>query len=102
MSFTEPDFQKLAARMDRLESQNRKWKLAAFLLAVCTSSLVLIAARRADQIDPSTIRAHFVEAQEFILKDADGQVYARLTLTPSKKVDGRVLVELRTGAAILQ
>ena len=91
MKFTETDFQALAARLDKIESQNRRWKLAAILLAMSTSSLVLMAAKRADQIDPSTIRAHFVEAQEFILKDPGGQVFARLTLTPSKRVDGRML-----------
>jgi hypothetical protein len=57
MKFTEPDFQVLATRLDKLESQNRRWKLAAILLAVSTSALVLMAAKRADQVDSSTIRA---------------------------------------------
>jgi hypothetical protein len=92
MKFTEPDFQVLATRLDKLESQNRRWKLAAILLAVSTSALVQMAAKRADQVDSTTIRAHFVEAQEFILKDPDGQVFARLTLSPSKRVDGRMLL----------
>ena len=52
MQHTEPDFQALATRMDKLEAQNRKWKLASILLAVSSASLVLVAAKPADRIDP--------------------------------------------------
>jgi hypothetical protein len=86
MQFTERDFQTLAARMDKLEAQNRKWKLASILLAVSSASMVLIAAKPADRIDPNVIHARTVEAQDFVIKDADGQIRARLTLNPQVKI----------------
>jgi hypothetical protein len=85
MKYTEPEFQALVARMDKLEAQNSKWKLASVLLAVSSASLVLIAAKPADRIDPTVIHVRTVEAQDFVLKDEDGQVRARLTVNPNKK-----------------
>ena len=87
MQHTEPDFQALATRMDKLEAQNRKWKLASILLAVSSASLVLVAAKPADRIDPGVIHARTVEAQDFVVKDEDGQIRARLTLNPNKKME---------------
>jgi hypothetical protein len=87
MPSTNNELQTLSARLDKLEIQNRRWKLAAIVLALSSSSLVLIAAKPADHIDSSTIRARSVEAQDFILKDEDGEVRARLSLrSHSKKV----------------
>jgi hypothetical protein len=74
------DMQALSARLDKLETQARRWKLATMLLALSSASLILIAARPADHIDSSVIRARSVEAEDFILKDQDGQVFARLSL----------------------
>jgi hypothetical protein len=90
MQFTEHDFRTLAARMDKLEAQNRKWKLASILLAVSSASLVLIAAKSADHIDPGVIHARTVEAKDFVLKDEDGQIRARLTLNPQMKIKKEV------------
>jgi hypothetical protein len=86
MNFTEPEFQALAARLDKLEAQNGKWKLASILLAVSSASLVLIAAKPADNIDPRVIHARTVEAQDFVIKDEDGQIRARLTLNPQVRI----------------
>ncbi len=80
------DLQALAARLDRLETQNRRWKLAAILLALSSTSLVLIAAKPADHVDSAVIHARTVEAQDFVVKDEDGQIRARLTLNPQVKI----------------
>ena len=73
----------LAARVQKLEASNRRWKLATALLLLCGSSLALIGAKAADRIEPPVVRASTVEAREFILQDETGHVYARLTLNPS-------------------
>jgi len=40
-------------------------------------------AKPADGIEPPVVRASAVEAQEFVLKDETGHVYARLSLSPA-------------------
>jgi hypothetical protein len=90
---THREFRELAARLDKLEAQNRRWKLASILLAVCSASLVLIAAKPADQIDPNVIHARTVEARDFVLKDEDGQIRARLTVNPKKASKGAVILD---------
>jgi hypothetical protein len=89
MASSNSDLQVLSARVDKLEYQNRRWKLATVVFALASASLVLIAAKPADHIDSSTIRARSVEAQDFILKDEDGQVHARLSLRPHSKNPGQ-------------
>jgi hypothetical protein len=90
MNHAEPEFQALAARMDKLEAQNRKWKLASILLAVSSASLVLMAAKPADRFDSGVIHARTVEAKDFVLKDENGQIRARLTLNPQMKIKKEV------------
>lgn len=80
MDFTQSELHLLAARVEKLEAQNRRWKLAGVFFALSGVSLVLMAAKPADRMEPPVVRAGAVEAQEFILKDADGHVYARLSL----------------------
>jgi hypothetical protein len=95
MKYPETDLQALAARVAKLEAQNRKWKLASLLLALAGGSLVLMAAKPADHIDLNVIHARTVEAQDFALKDEGGQVHARLTLNPATKRQlngGRTLI----------
>jgi hypothetical protein len=89
MKYTEPALEALVARMDKLEAQNRRWKLAGILLGLSSLSLVLMAAKAADHTDPTVVHARTVEAQDFVLKDEDGQVRARLTLNPNKTRHGR-------------
>jgi hypothetical protein len=93
MNPKQPEFPELAARIDKLEAQNHRWKLATILLAVSSASLVLIAAKPADQIDPNVIHARTVEAKDFVLKDEDGQIRARLTLNPKKASKGAVILD---------
>ncbi len=80
------DLQALSARLDKLETQARRWKLASIVLALSSASLILIAARPADHIDSAVIHARTVEAQDFVVKDEDGQIRARLTLNPRVKM----------------
>ncbi len=84
MQVSQPELQALVSRLDHLESQNRGWKIAATLFGLSTVSLLLLAAKPADRLDPNVIHARTVEAQDFVLRDADGQVRARLTLNPRK------------------
>ena len=86
MKSTVSDFQALSDRLDKLETQNQRWKMAAIVLALSSASLVLIAARPADHIDSAVIHARTVEAQDFVVKDEDGQIRARLTLNPRVKM----------------
>ncbi len=74
----------LAARVEKLEAQNRRWKLISVVFVVSGLSLMLIGAKPADRVDPTAIRAKTVEAQEFILKDQDGHVYSSLSLNSAR------------------
>ena len=87
MNSTNSEIQILAVRVERLEAQNRRWKLISALFALSGVSLVLMGAKPADRIDPPMVRAGTVEAQEFILKDETGHICARLSLNlPIKTV----------------
>src|ERR1700726_2884011 len=86
MSSPNSDLQVLAARLDKLESRACRWKLASIVLAATSTALILMAAKPADRIDSAVIHARTVEAQDFVVKDEDGQIRARLTLNPQVKV----------------
>jgi hypothetical protein len=80
MTKTEIEFTELGDRVRKLERQNRRWQLATlFLLFVVASSLAtgLVAQER---IEPPLMRAKTVEAQSFLLKDADGNIRGRMNL----------------------
>jgi hypothetical protein len=67
----------LLQRAERLEQRIRRWKLAALvLLLVC---LVLLLAGF-DYAQPNLVKARSVEAQNFVLRDADGQIRARMAV----------------------
>jgi hypothetical protein len=64
----------------------------SMVIALTGVSLVLIGAGRSDTVNMPVMRARTVEAQEFLVKDADGRVRARLSLYPNGpevKVDGK-------------
>lgn len=65
----------LSQRVERLELENRRWKLAALVLLL--GCLVLLLAGF-DFAQPNVMKARSVEAQSFVLRDADGQVRARM------------------------
>jgi hypothetical protein len=74
------EFQTLVARVEKLESQSRRWKHASALLSLFGVAFLLMGAKPADNFDKQVIRAGTIEAQQFVLKDEDGHVYARLSL----------------------
>jgi hypothetical protein len=80
MNSPQPNLDLLAARMQKLEASNRRWRLLNAVLLLSGASVALMGAKPADRLEPPVIRAGAVEAQEFILKDTDGHVYARLSL----------------------
>src|SRR6266404_4280505 len=83
MNSTRTSLDLLASRVQELEASNRRWKLVNALLALSAVSVALMGAKSADRIETPMVRAGTVEAQEFILKDEAGHVYARLSLNPS-------------------
>jgi hypothetical protein len=85
MQSVTPDIQKLADRVEKLEVANRRWKFASSLLLLSGVSLFLLGAKAADRVDPDVVRARTVEAQDFVLKDENGHVYAMLTTKPSAR-----------------
>jgi hypothetical protein len=83
MNSSQANLDLLAARVQKLEASNRRWKLLSASLLLSGVSVLLMGAKPADRLQPPVVRAGSVEAQEFILKDENGHVYARLSLNPS-------------------
>jgi hypothetical protein len=92
MNSSEVDVQTLAARIEKLEAANRRWKSASAIALLFVLSLLLLstkhaervaAAARPDRIEQDVLHARSVEAQDFVLKDGEGHVYARFSITPS-------------------
>ena len=83
MNFPQTNLDLLAARVQKLEAANHRWKFVNALLLFSGVSVLLMGAKPADRLQPPVVRAGSVEAQEFILKDETGHVYARLSLNPS-------------------
>ena len=98
MNSSQTDVQTLAARVEKLESSNRRWKSAsaiALLFVICMLLLStrhaerVAAAARTDRIERDVLQVHTVEAQDFVLKDDEGHVLARLSLSPQADVKKR-------------
>lgn len=92
MNPSEVDVQTLSVRIERLEAANRRWKSASAIGLLLVVFMLLLSARHAervaaaarlDRIEPDVLHARTVEAQDFVLKDADGHVYARFSIAPS-------------------
>jgi len=63
---------------EQLASECRRWKVAALVLTFALG-LVLAVSARADLPYPDRIRARTLEVDEFVLKDAAGNVRARMS-----------------------
>ena len=92
MNSSEVDVQTLSARIEKLEAANRRWKSASVIALLFVLSLLLLstrhaervaAAARPDRIEQDVLHVRTVEAQDFVLKDAEGHVYARFSISPS-------------------
>jgi len=95
MNSSTVDVQTLVTRIEKLESANRRWKSASAIALLFIIAMLLLstrhaervaAAARPDRIEQDVLRVRTVEAQDFVLKDADGHVYARLSLSPQARV----------------
>ncbi len=74
MNSSQTNFDFLAARVQKLEASNRRWRLLNAVLLLSGASVALMGAKPADRLEPNVIRAGAVEAREFLLKDTDGHV----------------------------
>jgi hypothetical protein len=68
----------LIQRVECLERVSRRWRLAALVLLL--GCLVLLLAGF-DYPQPNLVKARSVEAQKFVLRDADGRVRARMAIS---------------------
>jgi hypothetical protein len=93
-------FEDLPSRVSKLEAQSRRWKLATGLLGLVGVPFVLIGAKPADRLEPPVVRARAVEAQEFVLKDESGHIFARLTLNGDKKRQNQLALGKISPAAL--
>ena len=91
MNSTDVNLKALAARIEKLEAANRRWKSASAIALLFVLSTLFLSARHServaaagkpDRIEPDVLRARTVEAQDFLLKDADGHIHARFSITP--------------------
>lgn len=91
MNSSEGDVRTLAARVEKLEAANRRWKSASAVALLFILAMLLLSTRHAervaasarpDRIEQDVLHVRTVEAQDFVLKDADGHVYARFSITP--------------------
>lgn len=91
MNSSPVDVETLAARVQQLESASRRWKSATAITLLLVISMLLLGTRHAervaaagnpDRIEPEVLRVRTVEAQDFVLQDADGHVYARFGIAP--------------------
>ena len=81
MATPEIDFSELAERVRRLEIQNRRWKLASFLLLSVFGSLLATSLVAQEKAEPVLVRAKTVEAQSFTLEDADGKIRGQISMS---------------------
>jgi hypothetical protein len=109
MNSTQTSLDLLASQVQKLEASNRRWKSLNALLLLSAVSVGVMGAKPADRVEPNVLRVATIEAQEFILKDGDGRVHARLSLSrPSvlgmKQPNGllRVVPMMVPGQAALQ
>jgi hypothetical protein len=92
MNSSPADVETLAARVEKLEAANRRWKSASVIALLFVISMLLLSTRHAervraaakpDRVEPDVLHVRTVEARDFVLKDLDGHVYGRLGITPS-------------------
>jgi hypothetical protein len=80
MTRTENDFSDLVERVRKLERQNRRWKIASFLLLFVVGSSLATGLVAQERIEPPLMRAKTVEAHSFLLKDSDGNIRGQMNM----------------------
>jgi hypothetical protein len=86
MTTSEIDLQGMLERIQKLETQNRRWKLAALLLLMVIASSLTVGVMAQERIAPPLVRAQTVEANSFLLRDADGTVRGRIVMRGYKPI----------------
>jgi hypothetical protein len=71
MNIPATELQLLSNRIAKLERQNRFWKIGGVLAALALAALVAIGVRAQEFRGPMQ-RAKVIEAEEFVLTDANG------------------------------
>ena len=107
MEVSDEHIRALTIRVEKLEIQNRRWKLSSTGLLLGITVLTIVGAAHSDAVDPSVIRAKTVEATNFILKDDSGRVRGRMSIaTDTILEDGKVYQiwrpNVRVGQASLE
>jgi hypothetical protein len=74
MTAAEVNLQELALRVRTLERQNRRWKTFSLLALLLVACSITVGVRGQGDISPNLLRAGRVESQDFVLKDATGNV----------------------------
>jgi hypothetical protein len=85
MNTTQEASGELLQRVQRLERQNRFWKLGG-ILAVLALAASLTASAWAQRRNAMPFRTPTVEAEHFVLKDANGATRGEFTVTPNGPV----------------
>jgi hypothetical protein len=86
MTISEVDLHGMSERIRKLEIQNRRWKFASLLVLLVFASSLTMGLMAEERIAPPLVRAQTVEANAFLLKDADGSVRGRLVMRASKPI----------------
>lgn len=103
MSTSQAEYGELLQRVQRLERQNRRWKVGG-IAAIAALAASLTATTWAQQRNAMPFRTPTVEAEHFILKDADGATRGEFTVTANGPVlqlfgpGGRVIWSTHGGA----
>ena len=79
------DVQALAARIEKLEAANRRWKSACAIALLFVVSMLLLSTKHAER---AAAAAKPDRIEQDVLKDADGHVHARFGLNsiPEEKL----------------
>ena len=78
------DLHTLVQRIEKLETQNHRWKLATFLLALFLASSVTMAMTFQKKPHTALLQAKAVEARSFLLRDSSGHIRAQLLMKGAK------------------
>ncbi len=68
----------LVQGVERLERGYRAWRMTAIALVAVLAMILLVGFKAADLPQPDMVRARSIEVQSFILRDANGHVWARM------------------------
>jgi hypothetical protein len=86
MTTSEVDLRGILERVRKLETQNRRWKFVSSLVLLMFVSTLTMGVMAQERIAPPVVRAQTVEANTFLLRDADGMVRGRIVMRSYKPI----------------